>query len=150
MKHKLSHTLSARLDARGFTLVEMLMVIALIALVGTFVAQNVLSKFSKARVDSTKIQMRQLGTVLDQFKVDCGFYPLSDQGLEALVAAPQGRECSNWDPDGYIKGGKVPKDSWDKVFIYESDGKTYELRSLGADKIEGGEGNDADLTSKDL
>lgn len=144
--------LSARLasNQQGFTLTEMLVVIALIAVVGAFVGQNVISKFGRAKVDATRIQMRQLMTTLDTFKLQCGFYPLTDQGLEALVKKPQGgRECKDYDPAGYIAGGKVPKDSWNTDFQYFSDGNTYEIKSLGADIKEGGDGNDKDLSSND-
>ena len=134
----------------GFTLVEMLIVISLIALVGTFVTVNVIGRFQRAKVDATKIQIRQMGTVLDDFKRDCGFYPTTDQGLDALVHKPAGRECKNYDPEGYIKGGKIPKDGFNFDFYYESDGHKYVLRSLGNDGKEGGDGVDKDITSDDL
>ena len=139
------------IDSKGFTLTEMLVVIALIALVGTFVAGNVISKFGHAKVDATRIQIKQLATVLDTFKLNCGFYPTSDQGLDALVKKPSGgRDCKNYDPNGYVEGGRVPKDAWSNDFQYFStDGNTYELKSLGSDGKEGGEGNDADISSKD-
>lgn len=137
-------------NSQGFTLTEMLVVIALLAIIGTFVGTNIISKFNKAKVDSTKIQMRQLGTILDQFKLDCGFYPTEEQDLDALVEKPAGRDCINYDPEGYVKDGKIPKDSWDRDFLYFSDGRTYELRSLGNDGVEGGDSVDADISSKDL
>ena len=137
-------------DNSGFTLTEMLIVIALIALIGTFVTSTVMGKFSKAKVDATKIQIRNLGPILDNFKRDCNFYPLTDQGLEALVKKPAGRECKNYDPEGYIQGNKVPKDAWDNTFIYTSDGNAYVIKSLGQDNKEGGENYDKDLISTDL
>lgn len=138
-------------NERGFTLTEMLIVIALIALVGSIVTTQVASKFNRAKIDSTKIQMKQMGTILDDFRRECGFYPTEDQGLDALVKKPTtGRECKNYDPEGYIKGGKVPKDSWNTDFVYTTDGNTYELKSLGNDSQEGGEGNNADISSKNL
>lgn len=141
---------SPKLDQRGFTLTEMLIVVAIIALIGTFVTGNVISKFGKAKVDSTKIQIKNLGVVLDDFKRECGFYPTTDQGLDALLAKPtSGRDCKNYDPEGYIKGKAVPKDGWSNDFVYESDGNKYVLRSLGADGQEGGQGNDADISSED-
>ena len=134
----------------GFTLTEMLVVIALIALIGTFATSQIINRFQDAKVSATKIQVRQLGSILDTFKLQCGFYPLTDQGLDALVHKPAGgRECKNYDPQGYVKDGKVPKDSWDNDFQYFSDGNTYEIKSLGADGKEGGEGFDKDLSSKD-
>lgn len=135
----------------GFTLTELLIVVAIIGMIATFVGQNVISKFGKAKVDSTKIQMRNLGTVLDDFKRECGFYPTSEQGLDALITKPTvGRECKNYDPEGYIKGKKIPKDGWDNNFDYQSDGNKYVLKSLGNDAAEGGTGNDADISSEEL
>lgn len=136
---------------QGFTLTEMLIVIALIALVGTFVTSNVISKFQGAKINATKIQMKQLGVILDDFRRDCNFYPTTEQGLDALVHKPTaGRECKNYDPEGYIKGGKLPKDGFNNDFLYESDGAKYSLKSLGGDNKEGGEGNDKDITLEDL
>lgn len=150
---KLKKILSRRsiLNDRGFTLTEMLIVIALIGMVMTFVATNLIGKFNRAKVDTTKIQMKQIGTLLDQFKLDCGFYPLTDQGLDALAEKPAGRECKNYDPNGYVKDGKVPKDGFGNDFLYMSeDGHSYELISLGSDGKEGGEGIDKDISSKEI
>jgi general secretion pathway protein G len=142
---------TSKSDERGFTLTEMLVVIALIGMIGAFVTSKVMDQFSKAKVDSAKIQIRQLGTILDTFKLQCGFYPETDQGLDALVKKPAGgRECKNYDSSGYVKDGKIPKDPWDHDYQYFSDGNSYELKSLGSDAKEGGEGLNADISSKDL
>lgn len=131
----------------GFSLIEMLIVIALMALVGTFVASNVIRKFDKAKVDATQIQIKQLGVILDDFRRVCGFYPTTDQGLDALIKAPGGRECKNYDPEGFIKEKKVPKDAWNNDFVYESDGNHYVLKSLGRDGKPDGSDLDADISS---
>lgn len=141
--------LASSQGAHGFSLIEMLIVIAIMALVGTFVVGNVMRRYEEAKVGATKVQIRQLGTVLDDFRRVCGFYPTTDQGLDALVSAPSGRECKNYDPEGFIKGKKVPTDGWDQPFNYESDGNKYVIKSLGADNKEGGEGFDKDLSSED-
>ena len=71
--------------------------------------------------------------------------------MDALIQKPTaGRECKNYDPEGYIKGKKVPKDAWTNEFIYSSDGNKYELKSLGNDSKEGGENFDKDISSDDL
>jgi len=138
-------------DTKGFTLTEMLIVIALIAMIGTFAIGQIMGNFSKAKVNASKIQMKNLGVVLDNFKLDCGFYPTSDQGIEALATKPGGgRECKNYDPNGYVKGGKIPNDGFGNPFLYESDGSKYVLKSLGNDNKEGGEGEDKDLSSDAL
>ena len=135
----------------GMTLIEMLIVIALIAFVSALVGGNVIGKFNKAKVETTKVQMRQLGVVLDDFRRECGFYPTTDQGLDALVQKPvAGRECKNYDSEGYVKGGKVPKDGWGNDFLYESDGNKFTLKSLGNDNAEGGEELDKDILSDEL
>ncbi len=137
-------------DTRGFTLTEMLIVIALIGVIGTFVTTNIIARFNTAKVDATKVQMQNLGVILDDFNRVCGFYPTTDQGLEALIKQPAGRECKNYDPNGFIKGGRVPKDGWSNEFTYVSDGNKYTLNSLGADNKEGGDGNDKDLSSDEI
>ena len=135
----------------GFTLTEMLIVIAVIAMIATLVVSNVAKRFAQAKVDATKIQIKQLGTVLDQFKLTCNFYPLTDQGMDALIKKPPGRECKNYLEGGFIQGGKVPKDAWGNDFVYVSpDGKKYTIKSLGADEKEGGEGDDKDISSDDI
>jgi general secretion pathway protein G len=135
----------------GFSLVEILIVIALIAMIGTFVTGQIISKYDKAKWDGTKVQMRQLGTLLDQYKLDCGQYPTEDQGLESLLTKPEtDPQCQNYSPDGYVKGKKLPKDGFGEDFQYKSDGVKYEIISFGRDKKEGGEGIDADLNSSAL
>ena len=142
--------INLRISQAGFTLTEMLIVVALIGLVATFVGGNLIGKFNTAKVDSTKIQMKNLGVILDDFNRVCGFYPTTDQGLDALIKPPSGRECKNYDPSGFIKGGKIPKDAWGNDFIYESDGGKYKLVSLGADNKPGGDGNNKDLDSDEI
>lgn len=136
---------------QGFTLIEMLIVVAIIGMIATFVGGQVLSKFDKAKVDSTKIQMRQLSVVLDDYRRECNRYPTADQGLQALLTAPTSEpKCKNYNPDGYLKGNKVPHDAWDGEFQYQSDGNKFTLISLGRDGKEGGEGLDADINSDEL
>lgn len=136
-------------DESGFSLIEMLIVMALMALVGTFVATNVMQKYDEAKVSATKIQMQQLGVILDDFRRVCGFYPSTEQGLDALLKPPAGRECKNYLPEGFIKN-KVPEDGWARPFEYLSpDGNKYVLKSLGRDGKAGGDGFDKDISSDD-
>ncbi|MCC7442632.1 MAG: type II secretion system major pseudopilin GspG [Bdellovibrionales bacterium] len=151
MKLKRMFEVSSKTTAgeQGFTLTEMLIVIALIGGVMALVGTQLIGRYQRARVDSTKIQIKQLQTVLNQFQLDCGFFPDTDQGLDALAAKPTGRECKNYDPAGYVQGGRVPKDGFNNDFLYESDGRKYEIISLGGDGKEGGEGIDADISSNE-
>lgn len=136
----------------GMSIIEILIALTLLGLAGTFVVGQVYENLKEGEVKSAKIQIKSLGDRLKEFRRDCGFYPTSDQGLEALITKPDGglRECKRYAPNGYIDGGKVPQDPWGADFIYESDGKAYTIISYGNDNAEGGEGSDADISSKDL
>ena len=135
----------------GMSLIEILIALTLLGLAGTFVAGKVYENLQNGQVQTTKIQIRSLSERLKEFRRDCNFLPGTDQGLDALIEKPTGgRECKRYAPGGYIDGGKIPVDPWDGEYIYESDGKTFTIISLGADNTEGGEGADADINSKDL
>jgi general secretion pathway protein G len=135
-------------DAAGFTLVELIVVIALLGLLATIAGGQIFSQFTKGKVNTTKIQMRQLGTVLDQFRAECGFYPTTEQGLDALLAKPSiGRECKNYQTEGYLRDKKLPKDGFGNDFGYQSDGNTFAITSFGNDGKEGGADADADISS---
>lgn len=116
-------------NQRGFTLIEMMIVISIIALIAGFVTTNIMRRFDEAKVSATKIQMKQIGLMLDDFKRVCGRYPTTDEGLEALITPPAGLNCKNFDPEGFIKGKKVPLDSWNEKFIYNSDGQKLTIIS---------------------
>jgi general secretion pathway protein G len=135
----------------GMSLIEILIALTLLALAGTFVGGRVFEQLQEGKVSSAKIQIKSIADRLKEFRRDCNYLPTTDQGLDALVNKPEGgRECKRYAPGGYIEGGKVPVDPWDNEFVYESDGKTFNIISLGADNAEGGEGSDADINYKDL
>ena len=136
-------------NQRGFSLIEILIALTLLALAGTFVVGKFLDNLHEGQVNSAKIQMSNLEGRLKEFRRKCGFYPTTEQGLEALVTKPSGgRECKDYPQNGFIDGDQVPKDPWDHDFVYESDGKTFNIYSYGADGEAGGEGNDADIFLK--
>jgi general secretion pathway protein G len=136
---------------QGMSLIEILIALTLMGIAGTFVAGKVYENLQEGQVQAAKIQIKSLKDRLSEFRRDCNFLPLTDQGLDALIEKPTGgRECKRYSPSGYIDGGKVPMDPWDGEYIYESDGKTFTITSLGADNAEGGEGADADIKSSDL
>lgn len=136
-------------NANGMSIIEILIAITLIGLAGTFVVGKIFDNLKEGQVSSTKIQMKHLGDRLQEFRRHCGQFPTAEQGnLDALVNKPTGgKECKRYQPGGYIGDGKVPQDPWENDFIYESDGKTFKIKSLGADGADGGEGFDADITS---
>ncbi len=135
----------------GMSLIEILIALTLMGIAGTFVAGKVYENLEKGQIQAAKIQMKSLADRVKEFRRDCAYYPTSDQGLEALLDKPTGgRECRKYAAGGYIDGGKLPKDPWDFDFIYESDGKTFDIKTFGADGAEGGEGADADISLKDI
>ncbi len=141
----------AKNSERGMSLVEILIALTLMGIAGTFVAGKVYERLEEGQIQSAKIQLRALGDRIKEFRRDCSYYPTSDQGLDALLEKPTGgRECKRYANGGYIDGGKVPKDPWDYDFQYESDGKSFDIITFGADGVEGGEGVDADIRLKDL
>lgn len=135
-------------SARGFSLIEILIALTLLAIAGTFVAGKIFDQLHEGKVSSTKIQMNNLADRLKEFRRHCGQYPTTEQGLEALVSKPStGRECPRYAPNGYIDA--VPKDPWDNDYYYESNGKEFNIISYGNDGQEGGQGEEADIYFKD-
>lgn len=138
-------------NARGMSLVEILIALTLLGFAATFIAGKVFDSLNEGSVKTAKIQIKKIEERLMEFRRHCNYYPTTDQGLDALISKPTtGRECKRYAPDGYIQGGKIPVDPWDNEYIYESDGRKFEIISLGADGLEGGEGFDADISSKEL
>ena len=136
--------------SRGFSLMEIMIALIILASMATFLISNVASQQKKARVSQAKILLSQVSNSLEIFQRDCSFYPTSEEGLDALVE-PLDR-CISWGPEPYLRNGKLPQDPWGNQLIYEYDESlsSYELFSLGSDRKEGGEGYAADLSSKDL
>ncbi len=136
-------------NEQGFSLIELMIVIGILGLLIGLVGPKLISNFDKAKVDTSRVQMKQIATTLKNYRLDCGNYPNTDQGLEALVTKPTtAPECKNYAPGGYIEK-KVPKDAWDQPFLYSSDGNTFEIKSLGADKKPEGTDYNADIVVTD-
>jgi general secretion pathway protein G len=132
-------------NERGMTLVEIMVVLAIIGGLIGVLATQVNKQFKKARVKEARIQISEIGKSLDLYLTDCGSYPTTEEGLQALVEQPP--DCKNWGPEAYIK--KVPTDPWGSPFVYELHGNSYTLKSLGDDKREGGTGTAADISNED-
>jgi general secretion pathway protein G len=137
----------------GFTLLEIIVVVFILSLLAAIVAPKIIGRTDDARIAEAKVQIRNLETALKLFKLDSGFYPDTQQGLQALVEKPSsGRIPSNYKDGGYLEQRKIPLDPWGNSYVYISPGLNgdYDLMSYGADGKEGGEGNNADIKSWDM
>ena len=133
----------------GMTLIEIMMVVVIIGILVAVIVPNVIGYDDDARAAAGQLEIRSIGNALDMYRLHNGQYPSTDQGLEALISKPSGfPEPRNWGPDSYLR--KYPLDQWDNEYVYVNDGRRYELKSLGADGAEGGEGANADISSADL
>lgn len=139
---KRSHSMPAM---KGFTLIEVMVVVAILGILAAIVMTNVVGKDDQARITAAKAGIAQVSNALEMYKLDNHRYPSNDEGLEALVNRPA--SAKTFPDGGYLKGG-VPKDPWGNPFQYFVPGTgnhPYDVYSFGADGAEGGEGNDADI-----
>lgn len=142
---------SFRSVARGFTLIEIMVVVVIIGLLAAIVAPKILGRTDDARAAKAKQDIRALESALELYKLDNFAYPTTQQGLESLVARPSGEpQPRNYKQGGYIKS--LPKDPWGNTYQYLQPGARGEidLFSLGADQKPGGEGSAADIGNWDL
>ena len=136
-------------SSRGFTLIEIMVVVFILGLLVTLVAPKVMGRTDEAKRTKAAADLRAVQQALNLYRLDNGGYPTTDQGLQALVTKPQGGTIPRrWNPDGYLE--KVQTDPWGHQYVYMSNGDRYTLKSFGADGEEGGEGKYADLDSRDL
>jgi general secretion pathway protein G len=134
--------------ARGFTLIELMIVVVILGLLATTVMPKILSKPDQARQAKAAVDIRSIQSALAMFKTDTGRFPTTAEGLRALVTNPGAK---GWSSDGYLE--RVPNDPWGNPYIYLSPGlhsKDYDLESLGKDGEDGGADKDADIESWNL
>ncbi len=137
-----------RVKSRGFTLIELMVVVVIIGLLAAVVVPRVVGRGEEAKIAAARLQIKEIEAALDLYRLDNGFYPTTEQGLKALVERPTTEPLPrNWREGGYMK--KVPVDPWGNPFVYRSPGDhgEYDLFSMGADGREGGEGSGKDITS---
>ena len=135
---------------RGFTLIEIMVVVVILAILGTLVAPQILGRIDEARITKAREDLKLYESALDLYRMDNFRYPTSEQGLDALVHRPNDPNLKNWRADGYVK--QLLKDPWGHDYVYVvpgTGGAAYDLMSFGADGAPGGTGNDADLSLRD-
>lgn len=136
----------------GFTLIEIMVVVVILAILGTFAVTNIIDNPDKARVTKAQHDIRTLESALEMYKLDNYNYPSTEQGLAALVQRPTGSpEPRNWKAGGYMK--KLPKDPWGNDYIYmgpQDTGGRVQIISLGADGQTGGTDLNADISNLEL
>src|SRR5215472_12995045 len=136
---------------RGFTLIEIMVVVVIIGLLAAVIVPAVISKVDEARVAKAKEDIQSLETALTMYYMDNSKYPTNDQALGALTTQPTDPTIQNWKPGGYIE--RISKDPWGNVYVYAfpgTHGKAYDLCTLGADNQPGGDGIDADICNWNL
>ena len=135
----------------GFTLIEILVVVIILGILAGLVVPRIMDQPEKARVTKARMQIESLEAALKLFKLDNGYYPTTEQGLDSLVRKPTtGRIPPRWREGGYLEKGQVPKDPWERDFVYLSPGShnhDFDLYSYGSDGEPGGEGPDSDITN---
>jgi general secretion pathway protein G len=136
---------------RGFTLIEIMVVVVILSVLGALVVPQIIDKVDVAKVKRAQSDIRAVQTALDLYRLDNFKYPTTEQGLQALVKQPADPSLTNYNPNGYLKS--LPKDPWGNIYIYASpgaDGREYDITTYGRDGKPGGEGFDADISTTTL
>jgi general secretion pathway protein G len=135
-----------KIKQAGFSLIELLVVLAILALLIGVVAPQVMKHLGKAKSDSARLQIEDLGAALDMYYLEIGDYPTTDQGITALIKSPE--NVKNWNGP-YMKKKKIPMDPWQQEYHYQSPGENgdYDLYTLGKDNQLGGEKENKDVFS---
>ncbi|MDB4223390.1 type II secretion system major pseudopilin GspG [Granulosicoccus sp.] len=138
----------AETTQKGFTLIEIMVVVAIIAILGATVVPLIMDRPNEARVVRAKNDISSYSSALELYRLDNFNYPSTDQGLEALVTKPSGDpEPVNWNRSGYVK--RLSKDPWGRDYLYNNENGDFEIVSLGNDGVEGGEDFNADISNLD-
>ena len=146
---KTTHTLllpSTHRTANGFTLIELLVVLAIIGLLAGLVGPQVIKHLGESKTKAAKLQIEELSSALDMYRLDVGHYPSSEEGLGALVEQPA--SAAYWNGP-YLRKKKMPEDPWHNAYHYVTPGEhgKFDIFTYGADDAEGGEGEDRDVNS---
>ncbi len=130
---------------KGFSLIELMIVIIILGLLASLVMPNLLGQSEQAKRKLTCVQMHSLSDALKSFKLSNGVYPTTGEGLKALITNPNPSLYTSYPVGGFIDSKKAPLDPWKNPYIYIKTSDSFDIISLGGDKKEGGSGNDADI-----
>ncbi|SMF34295.1 type II secretion system major pseudopilin GspG [Desulfovibrio gilichinskyi] len=151
MEERKKRILEINKNQRGFSLIELMIVIVILGLLASMLVPKIMDRPNEARVTKAKMDMKALDSALKLYKLDTGRYPTTEQGLMALIKKPDTRPVPrNYRKGGYLDSTTAPVDPWGYDYIYRSPGeedRDYEIISLGADGMDGGEDFDADIKS---
>ncbi len=137
----------------GFTLIELMVVVVILGILASLIVPRLMGRTDEARVIKAKVDISAIETALKLYRLHNGNYPSTEQGLRALIEEPTTEPLPRrWDKNGYLEKKSIPKDPWDREYIYLSPGvhDEYDIISYGADGAPEGEGNDADIKSWEL
>jgi general secretion pathway protein G len=137
----------------GFTLIEIMVVVVILSLLAIIVGPKIIGRTDDAKIADAKVQIRNVESALKLYKLDNGVFPGTEQGLQALVTKPTtGVIPKGYREEGYLENKNVPKDPWGNDYVYLSPGEhgDYDLYSMGADGVKGGEGKNEDIESWNL
>lgn len=139
-------------NQRGFSLIEILIVMSLIAVAGTFVMNKLFDRMEEGNQKAAGIQISGFKQLLEDYRRYCSQYPTSEQALDALVSKPTtAPDCPNYPASGFLSSGKLPADPWGTPYQYISDdGRSFVITSFGNDRKEGGEGFGKDIKSNEI
>ena len=136
---------SYKKQKKAFSLLELMVVILILGLLAGLVLPNITGKSEEAKRKLTCVQIKNISETIKLFKVDNGRYPLTEEGLDALVVNPDPEDLPSYPESPYLADGKIPKDSWGHKYIYALTDGVFEIMSLGADGKEGGKKGDRDI-----
>ena len=140
-------------NSKGFTLIELMVVVVILGILASLIVPRFMGRTDEARQVKAKVDIVALESALKLYRLDNGSYPVTEQGLAALVEEPTSDPLPpKWHKGGYLEKGTVPKDPWGREYLYLSPGvhNEYDIISYGADGAPGGQGKDADINSWEI
>ena len=135
-------------NVKGFTLIEVMVVVVILGILVAIVAPNVFNRIVDARIEAAKSDIRTIELALSLYKIDNFKFPSTEQGIRALVERPLESDAPNWKTGGYLK--KLPTDPWGNEYQYTHDGRKVDIYALGSDLRPGGEEEASDIHWADL